>query len=175
MLRLGHRFRMVRVVRVGGRCHQLVGVYTAAVLGRAVAPPVGADCSRRWSRPGADGFELYDMLPAIAEVVLVVQLVTRIGQHLVDAYLFLGDANVSLVHLERAQVKLGLRTVRARAGTELVQVTIGPAERLLDNLVQLVEEQIRRQLQPAPERRPGPLQVDPDAVRYNVRPARAPA
>ncbi len=82
------------------------------------------------------------MLPAIAEVIVVVQPVTRIGQHFVEAHLFLRDADVSLVHLERAQVQLGLRAVRNRAGTKLVQVTVGPAERLLDNQVQLVEEQI---------------------------------
>ena len=82
------------------------------------------------------------MLPVIAKVIAVVQLVTRVDQHLVEAHLFLGDTGLALVHLVRAQVKLGLRVMWIMAGRELMQVTVGPAERLLDDLVHLVEQQV---------------------------------
>ena len=82
------------------------------------------------------------MLPVIAEVVAVVELVTWIGQDLVEADLFLWDAGLAFVYLERAQVDFGLRAVKVRAGAELVQVTVGPAERLLDDPVHLVEQQV---------------------------------
>ena len=143
VLELGHRVRVVGVNRVGGRGDQLVGVYPAAILARAVTPAVGADGSRRRIRPDADGFELDDVLPVIAEVIVVEQLVADIDQHLVEAHLLLGDAGLALVHLVRAQVEFGLRAVEVRAGTELVQVAVGPAERILDDLVYLVEQQVR--------------------------------
>ena len=82
------------------------------------------------------------MTPVVAEVIDVVELVTHLGQHLVEAHVFLGDAGFAFLHLVRAQVEFGLRAVHVRAGTELVQVRVGPAERQLDNPVYLVEEQV---------------------------------
>lgn len=142
VLELGDRVRVVMVRRVGGRRYQLVGVHPAGVLGRTVTPAARAARTRRRILPGGDGLELDDMTPVIAEVIDIGELVTRLGQHLVDAHLFLGDAGFAFLHLVRAQVEFGLRTVRVRAGTELVQVRVGPAERQLDNAVYLIEEQV---------------------------------
>jgi len=96
---VGNRARVVGVTRVGGRRYQLIGVCPATILGRAVAPAVGAHRSLRPVPPCGDSFELDDMLPVIAEVVLVKQLVTHVGQHLVESYLFLGDPDLALLYL----------------------------------------------------------------------------
>jgi hypothetical protein len=64
-----------------------------------------------------------------------------IREHFVETYLSLGHAGLALLHLIRAQVVLGLGTVIPRTGAELVQVTVGPAERDLEDLVDLVEKQ----------------------------------
>jgi hypothetical protein len=92
---------------------------------------------------GQDRFELDDVLPVVTEVIVVEELVAGIHQDLVEPYLFLGDPVVVFFHLEGAQVVLGLRTVMRWPGTELVQVTVGPAESYLDDLVDLVQEQVR--------------------------------
>jgi hypothetical protein len=55
-----------------------------------------------------------------------------------------------------------------RAGAELVKVGVAPAERYLDDLVDLVEEQVGGQLKPAPKRRPGPSKVDPDTLGNDI-------
>ena len=83
------------------------------------------------------------MLPVIAEVVAVVELVTRIGEHLIKAHLFLWDAGLAFVYLERARIRFpspGCK--RSGPDSQLVQVTVGPAERLLDDLVYFVEQQV---------------------------------
>jgi len=104
------------------------------------------------------------VLPVVTEVVIVEQLVAGIGQHLIQAHVFLGNSRLAVFHLKRAQVVLGLGAVMPRTGAELMQVTVGPAERHLDDLMDLVEKQIRRQLEPAPQRRLRPVEVNPDAV-----------
>lgn len=55
-----------------------------------------------------------------------------------------------------------------------MQVTTGPTERGLDNVVKFVEEQIGRQLKTAPQRRSGSLEFDTDHIGDNVEAAWAP-
>ena len=141
-LELGHRVSVIGVARVGGRRDQLVGVDAAAVLGRAVTAASHAYRSWPCIRPGLQGFELDDVLPAVTKVIVVEEPVTSIDQHLVQAHVFLGDPRRPVFDLEGAQVVLGFRSVMPRAGAELVKVGVGPAERYLDDLVDLVEEQV---------------------------------
>jgi hypothetical protein len=44
---------------------------------------------------------------------------------------------LAFLFLERAEVVLGVKAVVARPGAEPVQMTVGPAERLLDDVVDL--------------------------------------
>src|SRR5215469_9849735 len=108
-------------------------------------------CPRRGGGPGEDRFELDRVLPPVPEVILVEQLVTGLGKHLVKAYILLGDPWIAFLDLEGAQVVLGLGAVAPGAGAELVQVAVGPAERDLNNLVHLIQEKVRGQLKPAPQ------------------------
>src|SRR5262249_19156765 len=163
-----HRVSLTGVARVVGRRDQLVGVDAAAVLGRAVTAASHAYRPRPGIRPGQQGFELDDVLPAVTKVIVVEEPVTSIDQHLIQAHVFLGDPRRPVFHLEGAQVVLGFGSVMPRAGAELVQVGVGPAERYLDDLVDLVEEQVGGQLKPAPQRRPCPFQVDPDTVGNDI-------
>jgi len=82
------------------------------------------------------------VFPAVTKVIVVEEPVTSIDQHLVQAHVFLGNPRLPVFHLEGAQVVLGFGSVMARAGAELVEVGVGPAERYLDNLVDLVEEEV---------------------------------
>jgi hypothetical protein len=166
---------MVGIARVSSRKDQLVGVNPAAVLGRAVTTASHTHRSRPGVRPWQYRFEFDGVLPAVTEVVVINQLVTGINQYLIKAHVLLGDPRLAFVYLEGAQVMLGLGTVMSGPGAELVQVTVGPAERHLDNVVDLVEKQIRRQLKPPPQWRLGSLQIDPDAVNDDVTAARPPA
>src|ERR1022692_3781235 len=51
-------------------------------------------------------------------------------------------------------------------------MTVGPAERDLDDGVNLIKEQIRGQLKAAPQRRLRALEIDTDLVGDDLRPAR---
>ena len=44
---------------------------------------------------------------------------------------------------------------------EPMQMAVGPAERHLNDVVQLIEEEIRCQFKPTPQRRVGALKIDP--------------
>jgi hypothetical protein len=145
------------IVRVGGRGDQLVAVDTAAVLGRARAPPASAGHPRSGLLAGENGFELDDVLPVVTEVVAVEQPPAELGKNLVEAHLMIGNAGLAFVHLERAEVVLGVVAVIVRAGAEPVQVAVGPAERGLDDVVDLVEIKVGSEFKPAPERRLCPL------------------
>jgi hypothetical protein len=54
-------------------------------------------------------------------------------------------------------------------------MAVGPAERSLDDGVDLVEIKVRSELEPTPERRTRPLKIDPDPVGDDIRTARAPS
>ena len=47
------------------------------------------------------------MTPVVAEVIDVVELVTHLGQHLVEAHVFLGDAGFAFLHLARGDLGSG--------------------------------------------------------------------
>jgi hypothetical protein len=173
-LELDDSVTVVRIERIDGRADQLIAAQAAAVLGRAVASAVQADRRGRGVVPWRHGLEPDDVFPAVAEVIEVAQRVAGIREHFVEAYLFLGHAGLALLHLIRAQVVLSLGTVIPRTGAELVQVTVGPAERDLEDLVDLVEKQAGCQLKPPPQWRLGSGEIDPDPVPDQIGPSRAP-
>ncbi len=173
-LELDDSVTVVRIERIDGCADQLIAARAAAVLGRAVAPAVQAGRRGRGVVPWRHGLEPDDVFPAVAEVIEVAQRVAGIREHFVEAYLFLGHAGLALLHLIRAQVVLGLGTVMPRTGAELVQVTVGPAERDLEDLVDLVEEQAGCQLKSPPQWRLGSGEIDPDPVPDQIGPSRAP-
>src|SRR6266567_3027019 len=92
----------------------------------------------------------------------------------VEVSVLLGDPGLAFFYLKGAQVMLSLGAVTRRPGAELVQVPVGPAEDYLDDLVDLIEKQVRGQFQPPPERRPGPPEVDPETVSDDVGAMRPP-
>jgi hypothetical protein len=94
-----------------------------------------------------------DVLPVVAKVIAVPQPIAHLDQPLVQADLLLGDAGLALVHLVLHQVVLGVVAVILRAATEPVQMAVRPAERDLEDLVHVVEEQIRGEFESAPHRR----------------------
>ena len=141
---------MAGVLRVDGRADQLVGVHPAAVLGRARAAPGGAGRPRRGFAAGKDGFELDDVLPVVTEVVAVEQPAADIVENLVEPHLVLRSAGLAFAHLERAEVELGVAAVIIRAEAEPVQVAVRPAERSLDDGVNLVEIKVTSEFEPTP-------------------------
>lgn len=165
---------MSGVAQVNGRRDEFVGIDAAAVLGRAVTAARHAHGSRAAAPQGQDRLELDDVLPVVAEVIVVKQLLAGIHQDLVQPDVLLGDPGLAFFYLKGAQVMLSLRAVTRRPGAELVQVPVGPAEGCLDDLVDLIEKQVRGQLQPPPERRPGPPEVDPETVGDDLGATRPP-
>ena len=95
-------------------------------------------------------------------------------QNLVEPHLVFRDAGLAFAHLEGAEVVLGVAAVIIRAGAEPVQVAVGPAERSLDDVVNLVEIKVGSELELAPERRVRLLKFDPDPVGDHLRAAGAP-
>jgi len=53
-----------------------------------------------------------------------------------------------------------------------MQMTVGPAERCLDNVVEVVEEQVGRDLETTPQRRFGALEIDTDPIGDDIEAAR---
>jgi hypothetical protein len=56
-----------------------------------------------------------------------------------------------------------------------MQMAVGPAERYLDDVVQVVEEQVRRELEAAPQRRCSSVEIDTHPIGDDVAAAWAPA
>ena len=162
---------MIGMPRIGGRDQQRVAADAAAVLRGTGSAPAGADRPRCRPLPRQHGLEPDHVLPVVAEIVCVEQRVADVDQHLIQPHLLLRHALVTLIDRERAQVVLGLAAVVRGAAAEPVQVRIGPAERGLDDLVHFVKEQIRREFQPPPYRRPRPSQIYPDPQRHQIRAA----
>jgi hypothetical protein len=54
-------------------------------------------------------------------------------------------------------------------------MAVGPAERSLDDGVDLVEIKVGSELEPTPERRARLLEVDPDPIGDDIRTARVPS
>lgn len=169
------RFSVVGVSRVGGCSDQLVAVGTAAVLGGSGPPPGGADRPRYGVFVICDGFKPDTVLPVVTEIVGIEQLVADLDQHLVEAHLVLGNAGLALLHLERTQIVLRVVAVVLWPTTEPMQMTVGPAERSLDNVVEIVEEQVGRELKTTPQRRFGSLEIDTDPIGDDVKAAWAPS
>jgi hypothetical protein len=144
---------MAGVLRVGGRADQLVGVRPTAVLRRARAAPRGAGRPRRGLAAGKDGFEPDDVLPVVTEVVAVEQPAADVAENLVEPHLVFRDAGLAFAHFKGAEVVLGVTAVIIRDGAEPVQMAVGPAERSLDDVVNLVEIKVGSELEPTPERR----------------------
>ena len=87
----------------------------------------------------------------------------------------LWNPGITFVHVERAQEVLCLRAEPIGPRGEPMQVAVGPAERHLDNVVDLIKEQIRRQLQATPQRRISAHKIDPHPVGHHIaatRPSR---
>src|SRR6185312_378991 len=79
--------------------------------------------------------EIDGVQPAVTEVVLVPEPVTRPAEDLVEPDLPFIDADHALVDRCGHQVELGLRVVHALAAGELVQVAVGPAHHDLQDVV----------------------------------------
>ncbi|HEX8936546.1 MAG TPA: hypothetical protein VF788_20675 [Pseudonocardiaceae bacterium] len=62
-----------------------------------------------------------------------------------------------------------------RPTTKPMQMIIGPAERDLDNVVEITEEQVGRDFKTTPQRRSGSLEIDPDSIGDDVKTAWAPS
>ena len=138
-------------------------VDAADVVRRAGAPPGLAAGDRVVGRAGAHIGDAQHVLPAVAEVVLVVEPVTRLAQHLVEAHLAFGRAGGALVFVE-----LGQEVVALARTVEVVQVTVVPPHRRLEPLVQLVETLVTAQLEPAPDLGVRVLELDQDGERDRV-------
>ena len=80
-----------------------------------------------------DGLERERVPPVGPVVVVVVQRVTLVDEHLVEPDLVLGDADVTFLDVEWAQVLLEVTAAAAGPTGGPVQVDVGPAERLLDD------------------------------------------
>jgi hypothetical protein len=165
---LGGPFGVVGVILVPRSDDQFVRVRAAAVLGRAGSTPRGADCPYGRLNPWQDRLQLDRVLPVVAEVVVVEQPVARLDEHFVQADVILGNARLPFVNVEGTQVVLGVPAPEVGPGAEPVQVTVGPTEGRLDDVVKVVEEQVGRKLQTAPDGRRGPLQVDANLISHDV-------
>jgi hypothetical protein len=164
---------VVGVGRVGRRGDELVAVHAAAVLRRTVAPAGGATRPRRLRRQREDRLQAQRVSPVVTEVVGVEQPVAGLDEDLVEADGVRRHAGVGLVlGAERAQVALAVRCMTGRTGSELVQVAVGPAEGDLEDLVDLVEVQVAGELHTPPQRRCGPVEIDPDPIGDDVGAAR---
>ena len=96
------------------------------------------------------------VVPAVAEVVLVPELVALLGDELVESYVVLERPVLALVDVEaRDEVR---RAVVA-AGAEPVQVAVGPAHRRLDHVMHPRQAEVTGQLESAPDRRLRAVQV----------------
>jgi len=144
---------MLRMCRIGdGVAQCLVAGDTAAIFRRPGILAVGADGIG--VRPGS-GFRLLDqddVPPAVTEIVLVDEAQPDRRRNLRQGDFFL---------IEVAQIahhgRVGVAHVADR---ELVEVIALPAERDLDDPVQLAERALRWDEQAAPDRRRGPLDRD---------------
>ena len=144
--------------RVGEDLEQLaVAPRSAAVLGRAGAPAVDArrDCGRR-----VGGEHLLDrdlVIPAVAEVVRVPERRALAGDRI--------EAGAPFIPWWFAPVLVGVGIAVARApDLELVQVVVPPAERRLDDLVEVVERAAPVDEHAAPDRWLGVEQCDLELV-----------
>lgn len=75
-----------------------------------------------------------------------------------------GNASLAFLYLIWTQVSLGASAVRTRPRGEVMQMSVGPVECYLDDLIDLVEKQVRRELKPPPQGRFGTPEVDADSV-----------
>ena len=62
-----------------------------------------------------------------------------------------------------------------RPTTKPMQMSVGPAERGLDNVMEIIEEQVGRDLQTTPQRRSGSLKVDTNPIGDDVKTTWAPS
>jgi hypothetical protein len=95
---LGHCASMSGVARVNDRTDQFVSLDATAVLGGAVTAPPHAHRSRAVAPRRNDRLELDDVLPAVTEVIVVKQRVTRMHQHLIEPDVLFGDTGVVFFH-----------------------------------------------------------------------------
>jgi len=151
----------------GQRGHDVLVARDAAhVLRRARALASETTGRRSIGVERVHGLDLDRVRPAVAEVVLVEQPVAALGDHLVEAYVALGDALLTLgLTLGLGLVGeegLGAVVVGARAHRELVQVGVGPPHPDLQHLVEAVERQVAREHEPTPDRRFRAVEVDAD-------------
>jgi len=104
-------FQVVGVLWIGGGDQQPVTGDAAAVLCGARLAPAGAD--RPWRRVLArqHGLESDHMLPVVAEIVGVEQLVANIDEHLIEPDFRLWHTLIAVVDRKRAQVVLGFTAV----------------------------------------------------------------
>ena len=136
------------------------GFLVGPVLDGGVAAAADAGGSVR-RRGRAAGFEKHGVVPAVAEVVAVGQAGAGAGQ---------GGGQAELVGVGAAvEVVEGIGVVHAVDGED-VQVVAVPFEQDLDDLVELGEGGGGAQPHAAPDRRPEPVEVDPQLEHVGVGP-----
>ena len=59
--------------------------------------------------------------------------------------------------------------------TKPMQISVGPAERGLDNVMEIIKEQVGRDLKTTPQRRSGSRQIDTDPIGDDVKTTWAPS
>ncbi len=155
----------VVVVAAAHPCRELlVAPESAAVLGRARHSAGGAANGRR--RLVEDLVDHEPVVPAVSEVVLVPERVALVAQELVEPYVVLQHP---LVALREVDVRDEVRRAVVSPGAEPMEVRIGPAHRDLDDVMQLGQRQVARQLETPPDRGPRAVQVQPDPEAARLR------
>src|SRR6185437_2804703 len=110
------------------------------------------------------------MLPVVAEVVDVKEAEPLAALEVAQAHLALVEAAGVVLELGLADLCIA---VRQAADAELVRMIIPPAERGLDDAVQLTEMEAARHDQAAPDRRLDLGEGDADLQRIGFLPAHA--
>src|SRR6187431_1471800 len=105
--------------------------------------------------------ERYQMSPVITKVVGVIPALTWLVKQPIECQARLGNAFLTLVLVSDIDDHLQIRGIWIRRRMESVQVTILPAERGLDHLMQHIQGEIGSQLQSAPNRRDDAQNLDP--------------
>jgi hypothetical protein len=111
----------------------------------------------------ADLLEPEDVVPRISEVVEIAQVVSRLREHLVQAYIALRRTDLALVDLA-----VGEQAVVVAGGRELVQVRVRPAHACLEDPVHGAEVESTVELEPPPDWRLAVDEGDEDDVRRRV-------
>ena len=149
-----HPFAHCHMLRVSGIFHGFQKVVESGqatdILWRALAHGFYAAGQRLTLIAGQDLFKPYLVLPAVAEIIVIRQSLPFLAEHSRHCH------HGFILKIQHA-IEILRRITNQPVITRLkhMQMTGLPAHRQLDNPVKILKRGIRRNQQPAPDRRPG--------------------